>query len=241
MGVLSRIRAGYRWRASRKASAWRAVGPFAPVGAAFILGVAEQGERGGAHEPRQVFTGNLPPIGQGHPGHRNDRWEVPEFEYLCTQKLAKTHYPTAESYMLDRLTEDFGLPAFQHHDAGQDAAAAAHRVLPLAARWNSPTRTPCGRRSPSAPSPSRTTPPGGRPSDHQVGPRQDPGDQRSQRPHPVVRVLDEADDLQALLAKLCEEALELAAVVGEDDQLTKLADLQEVPDALAASSGSSAY
>lgn len=108
---------------------------FAPVGAAFILGVAEQGERGGAHEPRQVFTGNLPPIGQGHPGHpghRNDRWEVPEFEYLCTQKLAKTHYPTAESYMLDRLTEDFGLPAFQHHDTGQDAAAAAHRVLPLA-------------------------------------------------------------------------------------------------------------
>lgn len=86
------------------------------------------------------FTGDLPLIGHNVSVERSIIVQateaiggvVPEFEYLCTMGLAKTHYPEAESYKLDRLTEAFGLPAFQHHDAGHDAAAAAHLVLHVA-------------------------------------------------------------------------------------------------------------
>lgn len=54
---------------------------------------------------------------------------------------------------------------------------------------------------------------------------------------PVVRVLPAPEYRQALLAKLGEEALELAAASTEQERLGELADLQEVLNALAESHG----
>jgi predicted house-cleaning noncanonical NTP pyrophosphatase (MazG superfamily) len=54
---------------------------------------------------------------------------------------------------------------------------------------------------------------------------------------PAVRVLAEAEYRQALLAKLGEEALELAAASSEEEHLGELADLQEVVNALTESYG----
>lgn len=55
----------------------------------------------------------------------------PAFTFYCTQRAAQLHLPDMESYKLNRLVEDLELPALQHHDAGEDAAAAAHLAVKL--------------------------------------------------------------------------------------------------------------
>lgn len=58
--------------------------------------------------------------------------EYPNFEYLCSQKLAKHHLPDADSYRLNNLVEALDLATFTHHDAGEDAVACANLVIHLA-------------------------------------------------------------------------------------------------------------
>jgi DNA polymerase-3 subunit epsilon len=58
--------------------------------------------------------------------------EVPTFEYLCTQQLAKRRMPGELTYKLDAVTGRLGLPAFAHHDAGEDAVACVNIVMALA-------------------------------------------------------------------------------------------------------------
>lgn len=57
---------------------------------------------------------------------------APDFEYLCSQKLAKHHLPEAPSYRLNNLVEALNLATFTHHDAGEDAVACANLVIHLA-------------------------------------------------------------------------------------------------------------
>ncbi|WP_051442085.1 3'-5' exonuclease [Arthrobacter sp. H14] len=59
--------------------------------------------------------------------------EAPEFDYLCSQKLAQHHLPDAPSYKLNNLVEHLDLPGFAHHDAGEDAVASANLVIAIAA------------------------------------------------------------------------------------------------------------
>ncbi len=49
---------------------------------------------------------------------------------------------------------------------------------------------------------------------------------------PIVRVLDEAEYLEALKAKLLEESNEVRQATSTEDMLKELADLQEVVHAL---------
>lgn len=58
---------------------------------------------------------------------------APEFTYLCSAKMARHVLPGLENYRLDSVTRQLGLPAFAHHDAGDDAVACANVVLALAA------------------------------------------------------------------------------------------------------------
>lgn len=56
----------------------------------------------------------------------------PEFEYLCTQKLAQFRLPDAPNYKLDSLVTLLELPDFGHHDAGEDAVACANVAIKIA-------------------------------------------------------------------------------------------------------------
>ncbi|MCU6481952.1 3'-5' exonuclease [Arthrobacter sp. A2-55] len=91
--------------------------------------------------PRLVrFTGTLPLVGHNVSVERSIILqaseavgiEPPDFEYLCTQKLAKHYLPDAPSLKLNNLVERLGLPGFTHHDAGEDAIAAAHLAIHFA-------------------------------------------------------------------------------------------------------------
>lgn len=86
------------------------------------------------------FTGDLPLVAHNAPFERSvivaaseaEGLEVPDFRYCCTQKLAQRLLPEAPSYKLDLLTGYLGLPAFGHHDAGDDAVACAELALAIA-------------------------------------------------------------------------------------------------------------
>jgi DNA polymerase-3 subunit epsilon len=56
----------------------------------------------------------------------------PDFTYYCTQRAAQLHIPEQGPFRLNVLVERLGLPPLQHHDAGEDAAAAAHLAVRLA-------------------------------------------------------------------------------------------------------------
>lgn len=91
--------------------------------------------------PRIIkFTGGLPLVGHNVSVERSIivqaseacGIEVPEFEYLCSQKLAQHRLPDADSYRLNNLVEALGLADFTHHDAGEDAVACANLVIHIA-------------------------------------------------------------------------------------------------------------
>ena len=87
-----------------------------------------------------AFTGDLPLIGHNVAFERSvivqateaEGLTVPDFQYLCSQKLAQTHLPEAGSFKLNLLAEHLGMPVFAHHDAGADAVACAALVLKIA-------------------------------------------------------------------------------------------------------------
>jgi DNA polymerase III subunit epsilon len=58
--------------------------------------------------------------------------ELPDFTYYCTQRAAQLHIPDQGPFRLNVLVERLGLPPLQHHDAGEDATAAAHLAVKLA-------------------------------------------------------------------------------------------------------------
>lgn len=55
-----------------------------------------------------------------------ERYDLPPLDcnFLCTLVMARAYFPGLVSYSLDALTDQFALPAFSHHNAGADAAAA---------------------------------------------------------------------------------------------------------------------
>jgi DNA polymerase-3 subunit epsilon len=87
-----------------------------------------------------AFTGDLPLVAHNVVAERSMIRQTseaigavpPAFTYYCTQRAAQLHLPEQESYKLNRLVEDLELPPLQHHDAGEDAAAAAHLAIRLA-------------------------------------------------------------------------------------------------------------
>ncbi|MCC3299795.1 3'-5' exonuclease [Arthrobacter caoxuetaonis] len=91
--------------------------------------------------PRLIkFTGDLPLVGHNVSVEKSVIVQAsealgiipPEFEYLCTQKLARYRLPDAPSYKLDSLITLLDLPGFTHHDAGEDAVACANVAIHLA-------------------------------------------------------------------------------------------------------------
>jgi len=52
----------------------------------------------------------------------------PEFDYLCTVKLAQRSWPDLASHKLNAVCAHLGV-AFKHHDAGEDAYACATLAL----------------------------------------------------------------------------------------------------------------
>lgn len=86
------------------------------------------------------FTGDLPLVAHNVVAERSMIRQtteaigavLPDFTYYCTQRAAQLHLPGQESYRLNRLVDDLGLPPLQHHDAGEDAAAAANLAVRLA-------------------------------------------------------------------------------------------------------------
>jgi DNA polymerase-3 subunit epsilon len=87
-----------------------------------------------------AFTGDLPLVGHNVAFERSVivqateavGGEIPDFRYLCSQKLAQTHLPEAGPFKLNLLAEHLGMPAFAHHGAGADAVACAALVLKIA-------------------------------------------------------------------------------------------------------------
>lgn len=57
----------------------------------------------------------------------------PAFDYFDTLKLARNQWPKESTHSLGKLTASLGLPAFAHHDAGEDAEACARLLLRVAA------------------------------------------------------------------------------------------------------------
>ncbi len=53
------------------------------------------------------------------------------FEYIDTCAMAKRQLPDLKNHKLKTLAKHFGLPAFQHHDAGEDAVTCAKIFLNL--------------------------------------------------------------------------------------------------------------
>lgn len=87
-----------------------------------------------------AFTGDLPLVAHNVVAERSMIRQtseaaglmVPDFTYFCTQRAAQLHLPDQGPYRLNVLVERLGLPPLQHHDAGEDAAAAAHLAVRLA-------------------------------------------------------------------------------------------------------------
>ena len=88
----------------------------------------------------EAFTGGLPLVAHNVAAERSMIFQActavgltpPDFTYCCTQKAARLHLPEADSYKLDMLVEALDLPPLRHHDAGEDAAAAAYLAVRLA-------------------------------------------------------------------------------------------------------------
>jgi DNA polymerase-3 subunit epsilon len=86
------------------------------------------------------FTGDPPLIGHNVAFEKSlivqaseaEGLTAPDFQYLCSQKLAQAHLPEAGSFKLNTLAEHLGMPAFAHHNAGADAEACAALVLKIA-------------------------------------------------------------------------------------------------------------
>lgn len=86
------------------------------------------------------FAGSLPLVGHNVSVERSiivqaseaSGIEAPEFDYLCSQKLAQHRLPDADSYRLNNLVEALNLATFTHHDAGEDAVACANLVIHIA-------------------------------------------------------------------------------------------------------------
>lgn len=87
----------------------------------------------------EAFTGDLPLVAHNVVAERSMIRQTseaigvvpPSFTFYCTQRAAQLHLPGQESYRLNMLVEHLGLPPLQHHDAGEDAAAAAHLAVRL--------------------------------------------------------------------------------------------------------------
>jgi DNA polymerase-3 subunit epsilon len=62
------------------------------------------------------------------------RMPAPSFEFFDTLKYARQELPDAPNHRLNTLVDHLELGAFQHHDAGEDAAMTARLLLALAAR-----------------------------------------------------------------------------------------------------------
>jgi DNA polymerase-3 subunit epsilon len=87
-----------------------------------------------------AFAGDLPLVAHNVTAERSmirqtteaAGLELPDFTYYCTQRAAQLHIPDQGPFRLNVLVERLGLPPLQHHDAGEDAAAAAHLAVKLA-------------------------------------------------------------------------------------------------------------
>ena len=53
---------------------------------------------------------------------------IPSFEYICTCELAKKAWPDEKTYKLKAFSRMLG-HEFRHHDAGEDAIAAANIII----------------------------------------------------------------------------------------------------------------
>lgn len=88
----------------------------------------------------EAFAGDLPLVAHNVTAERSmirqtteaAGLELPDFTYYCTQRAAQLHIPDQGPFRLNMLVERLGLPPLQHHDAGEDAAAAAHLAVKLA-------------------------------------------------------------------------------------------------------------
>lgn len=84
-----------------------------------------------------AFTGDLPLVAHSYSVEQRvitqaseaSGLPVPDFTYRCSLKLARRAFPNETSHSLGRLTKSLGLEDFNHHDAGEDAAASARLVL----------------------------------------------------------------------------------------------------------------
>lgn len=87
----------------------------------------------------EAFTGDLPLVAHNVVAERSMIRQTseavglvpPNFTFYCTQRAAQLHLPDHGPYKLNLLVERLGLPQLQHHDAGEDAAAAAHLAVRL--------------------------------------------------------------------------------------------------------------
>ncbi len=59
----------------------------------------------------------------------------PQMPFLCSYSLARRCWPELQSHSLGRLADEFGI-IFQHHNAGDDAMAAALIVLRAAEEYS---------------------------------------------------------------------------------------------------------
>ena len=78
------------------------------------------------------------------------RYRPPPVEFVCTEKLARVAAPQQDSYRLDSLAAEFGLP-LMHHDPLSDATAAGLLWLLLLERSGLPPEQwlrRCGYRGP---------------------------------------------------------------------------------------------
>lgn len=88
----------------------------------------------------EAFAGDLPLVAHNIVAERSMIRQTseaiglpaPDFTFFCTQKAARIHLPGRENYRLNELIADLDLPPLRHHDAGEDAAAAAHLAVYLA-------------------------------------------------------------------------------------------------------------
>ncbi|HEY0215485.1 MAG TPA: exonuclease domain-containing protein, partial [Cellulomonas sp.] len=60
-------------------------------------------------------------------------WPDPGLDFVCTLRIARAVLAMAK-YTLPMVAAELGLPAFDHHEAGADARAAATIAVALAAR-----------------------------------------------------------------------------------------------------------
>lgn len=62
---------------------------------------------------------------------------VPANPWACTLRLSRKLLPGLTSHRLPIVTAELGIDAFTHHDALDDARAAAHLAIALAERFDS--------------------------------------------------------------------------------------------------------